>query len=956
MSREDVMKRGISRRSLLKFGGASLLLSLSNLSVSVGNSNPGKTSKLASGFVDPHYQGYEDIYRKRWKWDKIAKSTHFVNCWYQRNCSWNVYVKEGVVWREEQAGIYEPIKEGIPDYNPRGCQKGACYSHRMYDANRLTHPLKRVGKRGEGKWKRVTWEEALNDIADHFINVITSDGPGAITFDPGTAQAGGAASTAPHRLGQILDTPLIDVNSDVGDHHPGAQTTVGKIAFSGSMDDLFYSDLILIWGGNPSYTQIPNAHFINEARYNGAKVICIAPDYNASSIHADRWIGINPGSDAAFSLSLVQVMMAEKLINTAFIREQTDMPFLVRRDNGLFLRGSDIVEDGSEESFYLYDEASKKVVVAPQESLQLHTLKPALEGKYRVETRSGWVEVTTVFAKLKEQVNRSYRPEQTQSITGIHPDNVRTLAREIAKAKAAICLTQSSFSKYYHAIEMERCQILVLTLAGQIGKKGSGITGFPALTPAGGSIEVIAPGTVPPTIGAIVAALEAAPTFIKGKIDGKTNEKILYQVVQDVYRTGKYIPGNLYYYHAGLQAWYGSSAKYDPTMKRELSSFLEESYRKGWQIRPPQVKQRILFAIGGNILRRARVYHELYETLLKDLDLLVTCDWRMSNTALHSDYVLPAAGWYEKDDILWATPLAPYIHIISRAVEPVGESKPEWSMLCLLLKTIQQRAKKRNIQHFTDRHGKQRNLDEVYDLFTHQGRFTENNPEAILDHILSLVTNLDGIDWAGLKKKGFQRVTEMGMDFINIGNATDVSPNETITANTWHTDKKEPWPTLTGRIQFYIDHPYYLEQGEELPVHKDSPAIGGNYPLMMVGAHTRWSIHAAWRDSPLLLQLGGRGEPTLWLNAEDAARRKISDNDRIKVYNDIGSYETIARVVPITAARASGGLPRMGALPVQEPQILPVPHTQSAEPAAARGRLLPPATPARCQHTGAVRP
>ncbi len=54
----------------------------------------------------------------------------------------------------------------------------------MYDAGRLTHPLKRIGKRGEGKWKRITWDEALNEVADKFIDVITTDGPGAISWDP----------------------------------------------------------------------------------------------------------------------------------------------------------------------------------------------------------------------------------------------------------------------------------------------------------------------------------------------------------------------------------------------------------------------------------------------------------------------------------------------------------------------------------------------------------------------------------------------------------------------------------------------------------------------------------------------------------------------------------------------------------------------------------------------------
>jgi len=119
------------------------------------------------------YGAWQDIYRRQWQWDKVARTTHFVNCWYQAHCAWNVYVKDGIVWREEQVGDYPQTHAGLPDFNPRGCQKGACYSHRMYDASRLKYPLKRVGERGEGKWKRLSWDQALTEIADTMIDAMS---------------------------------------------------------------------------------------------------------------------------------------------------------------------------------------------------------------------------------------------------------------------------------------------------------------------------------------------------------------------------------------------------------------------------------------------------------------------------------------------------------------------------------------------------------------------------------------------------------------------------------------------------------------------------------------------------------------------------------------------------------------------------------------------------------------
>ncbi|NIV74020.1 MAG: hypothetical protein GWN37_04080, partial [Gammaproteobacteria bacterium] len=74
----------------------------------------------------------------------MARSTHNVNCAYQKSCAWDVYVKDGIVWREEQAADYPQTNPEVPDFNPRGCQKGACYSARSVAASRLLHPLERV--------------------------------------------------------------------------------------------------------------------------------------------------------------------------------------------------------------------------------------------------------------------------------------------------------------------------------------------------------------------------------------------------------------------------------------------------------------------------------------------------------------------------------------------------------------------------------------------------------------------------------------------------------------------------------------------------------------------------------------------------------------------------------------------------------------------------------------------
>ncbi|MBI2359593.1 MAG: molybdopterin-dependent oxidoreductase, partial [Deltaproteobacteria bacterium] len=125
----------------------------------------------------PDYS-HDEIRRAPWKWDKVVKSSHLTNCAYQQACNFNLYVKDGIVVREEQAANYPARNDpSVPDFNPRGCQKGACYTHRVYDPTRIKYPVKRIGARGQGKWKRTSWDEALAAVADAIIDTVTQEGP-----------------------------------------------------------------------------------------------------------------------------------------------------------------------------------------------------------------------------------------------------------------------------------------------------------------------------------------------------------------------------------------------------------------------------------------------------------------------------------------------------------------------------------------------------------------------------------------------------------------------------------------------------------------------------------------------------------------------------------------------------------------------------------------------------------
>ncbi|MBI3066783.1 MAG: molybdopterin-dependent oxidoreductase, partial [Deltaproteobacteria bacterium] len=593
--------------------------------------------KPANGIGAQHYSR-EIFHRSSWTWDRVVKSSHPTNCWYQRACNFNLYVKDGIVLREEQVGNYPPPNDAsVPDPNPRGCQKGVCYAQRMYDPTRIKYPLKRVGERGQGRWQRVSWDQALTEIADGVIDVLITDGPEVVLNAGGTrVHSQGSEGMGPNGFFEALGMPHPSVNGEIGDDHQGVGITLGKIMFADSADNWFHADTILVWGANPAYTNIPNFHYLAEARYNGRRVISISPDYNASALHADLWVPVNIGTDAALALAVAQIIVREKLYREDFVREQTDLPLLVREDSGKFLREKDLKSGGREDIFYFYDEISARVVEAPRKSLALNGLAPALDGVYEVRALFGTIKVRPVFALLSQWLDDKFTPEKAAAITGVPPALIERLAREIATARGVVNVSAGNWGKFYHGDLIERAILLLFALCGHIGRKGASFSAFPALHPdtALGALERRGHQM-------LQSAASNDPRYSAWKEDGYTTEMILYEYAKQIVASGGICGTSLtHLVHGGLLELSERYNSWDGYLKRPVGDYFKEALAKGWQKITPAVGKspRVLFQVGGNLFRRGRATKQLINTLLPKLQMIVTVDWRMSATGLYSDY------------------------------------------------------------------------------------------------------------------------------------------------------------------------------------------------------------------------------------------------------------------------------------------------------------------------------
>ena len=844
----------------------------------------------------------EGRYRRQWRWDKVTWGTHCVDC-YPGGCPMRVYVRDGQVVREEQAGTFPVIEPGVPDMGPLGCQKGACWSQTLNAPDRVLHPLRRAGDRGEGRWERVTWDEALTDVADAMLDAIQEGGPEAIVQLTG-AEANPWNVSALPRLFNMVGALSTDVNAEINDFSPGLYLTFGKFNICNSLDDWFHAELFLIFQSNPVYTVISAFHYLVEARYKGAEVVIFAPDCSPSTMLTDRHLPVRTGTDAAWALAMCQVVIDEGLYAAAFVKEQTDLPFLVRTDTKRFLRESDLVAGGSEEGFYFWDGRSGRAVAAPRASLDLGGVDPALEGRFEVTLADGGrVTVTPVFALLREQL-RQYDPESAAHICGVHAEEIRALARKVARKRTHVLAGGTSL-KYFHADLMVRSVSLLLALTGNWGRKGTGI-GCWSTGMFDGMFLLRDKGVAGPEPTRQILALRQAAMDVLAAEDPTGTEEIrsIELLCRTAGLTGVTPPAFFWYRHCGYRENWNRRAWSDPTMRRPFDDYMREALARGWWdnalLSPEDVPPRVLVQAGGNTLRRVRGgQNMLLRHLWPKVRMVVTMDWRMSTTALHSDVVLPVTNCYESPRFHIPTPHMLSLIYSDRSVDAAGEAKSEWDICRLLAEKLTERAVARGLSEYTSQNGTSHDLRDLGRRFTLGGTVVtdEDACEEMLRDTVIVGTIPEGTDLRAMKQKGYLRFTDWGISPFALNQASDLEPDETHASCRWHTEKKLPYPTLARRAQFYIDHEWFLEAGEALPVHKENPKMGGDHPFVLTSGHNRWSIHSMHTSNPLLLRTH-RGRPHAVINVDDARARGIADGDDIRVWNDMGEFFVPAKVAP----------------------------------------------------------
>ncbi|MCX0271475.1 nitrate reductase subunit alpha [Nocardia zapadnayensis] len=355
-------------------------------------------------------RGADEFYRDRWSHDKVVRSTHGVNC--TGSCSWKIYVKDGVITWESQQTDYPSVGSDKPEYEPRGCPRGASFSWYTYSPARVRYPYVRAtllelyreaktrlkdpvlawadlvedperarrykAARGKGGFVRAEWWEAAEIAAAAHVHTIKKYGPDRVAgFSPIPAM-----SMVSHAVGarfiSLLGGSMLsfyDWYADLPVASPqvfGDQTDVPESA------DWFDAGYLIMWGSNVPVTRTPDAHYMTEARYRGQKVVVVSPDYADNTKFADEWVAARPGTDAALAMAMGHVVLREFFVDREtprfldYVRRYTDLPFLISLDDGAdgvvvpgkFLTAADLgnTDEGAEFRTVLLDGAGVPVV------------------------------------------------------------------------------------------------------------------------------------------------------------------------------------------------------------------------------------------------------------------------------------------------------------------------------------------------------------------------------------------------------------------------------------------------------------------------------------------------------------------------------------------------------------------------------------------------------------------
>jgi len=517
------------------------------------------------------------------------------------------------------------------------CARGQAGLRQTYDTDRIKTPLIRVegSKRGEYAFRSATWEEAWDYIAKKSKSAEIKPwewtmvgGWTSCVFYMNWAVPFAMANEVPN----IIASPM---QHCVTTGHLGTDMVTGNFNVHDEiLPDFDNAKYILFVANNASIGAVSTCRMVRFAQgcKNGAKVVALDPRRSETAAKADEWIAIRPGTDLAFMLALMKIMMEEGLYDAPFLKRHTNMPFLVAKDDAGEWR---MVTDAEGRPQVVEEDTTNIRTLAKFGNDNRKSIEPGaycpgltLPGPLVIEGRP----VKTVFEVQLEEL-AEYTPQWAAEITGVPAETIARISREFGNTRPAIVDPGWHGARFGNVMMLRRVQAMVQALTGGIDSVGGWMNSGELHHKAAHMYAAMEEGY---EMGAPLANL-AGMAFAKMVIGAVSKG--------ENFSHGK--PGWTWAWNAQEKA----AGRFNVALPVMTDTGLRESVEGKVQFNGEPYKTRALLINAANPVRH--YYPDTYwkETLShENMELVVMVEVLPSDTAPYADVILPNSTYLERDE------------------------------------------------------------------------------------------------------------------------------------------------------------------------------------------------------------------------------------------------------------------------------------------------------------------
>ncbi|MBI1948973.1 MAG: molybdopterin-dependent oxidoreductase [Deltaproteobacteria bacterium] len=740
-------------------------------------------------------------------------------------------------------------------WDPRLCQKGLALVRRIYGDRRVKAPMIRKGwkdwvdagfprdatsgapdqkyfQRGKDPWIRLSWEQAYDYAARALIDIATTysgkQGAERLTaqgYDPAMIEAleeagtqtikirGGMAFLGATRIFGLyrfaaLTALLDDHLRKVGPEHahgargwdsyswhtdlpPGHPMVTGAQTNDFDLFTVENSKLCIAWGMNWITTKMPDSHWLTEARLKGTKTVAVTVEYSATASKCDEVVVIKPGTDPAFALSMAQVIFKEKLYDDAWVKTNTDLPFLVRMDTLQPLRPEDVDGVAAPElaagmgrltvlqagekpppgldhkqqlapaalladlgSQLIWDADSKRPVVVTRDHVgtRARSLNPDLHVRTKVKLKGGAeVEVRTHLSLLLEYLDGNMTPAQASQITGAPASAIESLARQIAaNPERSLFAVGMGPNQFFNSDLKDRAILLVAAITRNLG--------FP-----GGNVGSYAGNYRGAIFGGMPQFIMEDPFELQLEAKGPVKTK----------KYSKY--ESLHYFNNG-----------DRPLRVGNALLTGKSHL-------PTPTKAMWLNNSNSVIGNIKWHFDVVHNTLPRVEMVAFADWWWSGSCEYSDLVFACDSWAEFRHLdMTASCTNPFVQLFPKSpIKRVFDTQGDVEIIAGVSRAVGARLKDRR--------------------WADAWKFVDDDrTDVYLQRIIDASFSLKGYDVATLAKNAADGIPAL----VNMRTYPRASSYE-------QAKSEQPWHTKSGRLELYRHEREFIDSGENLVVYRE---------------------------------------------------------------------------------------------------------------------------------------